>query len=608
MFQVEMFHIKTLRQRFVVYMLLPVALLLWGMGVIGFVYARNAIFTQWEEAAILKLQRLAHHVDMRLAQPKEWVSLYLKLMENNQHPMAGGIDILKELENREGVVAVYLNGDPLSSAAGVGMSGMRSRGQMGRNRQMSGMSGPMGRGRDFTVTEPHYNPDTNNRTVSLLTRAVSENPADSVQIEVVLDFDYLLQDMPYARWWLSQKTFLVDDGGHIFVSTSAVERHKLGETGDPVEVDTLGALRKSDSGTLRGKGHPPLEISGFFKLAEAPWYIAVFAPGEEILRPIISFRNYYFMTLAGFVLVILVLILRVAGQVARSVNQLSLAAGDIARGKFDLALPERSGDEIGTLTRSFNTMATQLKERIDLRQSLDLAKEVQQNLLPAKAPDFPGLDVAGRSVYCDQTGGDYFDYLKGEDALHIIVGDVAGHGISAALLMSSVRASLRQCYCQLDDIGRQVTDLNRNIAMDVGDSGRFVTLFYLAVQPKAGTIRWVRAGHDPGLIYRHVEDRFDELDGPGIALGVDPEWTYSVQKEGGLQAGDIVMLGTDGIWEAFNRDGVMFGKEAVKQILREQRDQPAGVILDSVFDAVASHIGETKIADDMTLIVVKIAA
>ena len=217
-----------------------------------------------------------------------------------------------------------------------------------------------------------------------------------------------------------------------------------------------------------------------------------------------------------------------------------------------------------------------------------------------------GLDIAGRSVYCEETGGDYFDYLEGDDVLHVIVGDVAGHGISAALLMSSVRASLRQCYCQLDNIGRQVTDLNRNIAMDVGKSGRFVTLFYLAVQPKGATIRWVRAGHDPGILYRHSEDRFEELGGSGMALGVDPEWSYAVQKAGGLQAGDIVLLGTDGIWEALDSDGGMFGKEAVKQILREKRDQPADAILDALFEAVASHAGETKIADDMTLVVVKI--
>jgi sigma-B regulation protein RsbU (phosphoserine phosphatase) len=185
---------------------------------------------------------------------------------------------------------------------------------------------------------------------------------------------------------------------------------------------------------------------------------------------------------------------------------------------------------------------------------------------------------------------------------------VAGHGIAAALLMSSVRASLRQCYDSGDPIGAVISDVNRHIAMDVGNSGQFMTLFYLAIDSDRKAMQWVRAGHDPGMLYRNAGDSIENIDGAGLALGVDPEWSYSVQETDGLQAGDIILLGTDGIWEACNGDGIMFGKEAVRQILREQHDRPAGDILNSVFDAVASYAGEAKIADDMTLIVVKIVA
>ena len=602
-----MLRIKTLQQRFVVYMLIPVALLLCVMGGFGFVYARNAILTQWEEAAILKLQRAAHHVDMRLAEPKEWVSLYLKFVEGHPHPSTTRLDILREMEGNEGVVAVYLNGQRLASATGEespGASMMGGSGRMGR--QMGRTSHAMGRGRTFTVTEPRYNPDTDNRTVSLFTRAVSDNPETDLEIEVVLDFEYLLEGMPHTQWWQSQKTFLIDGAGHIFVSTTDPERKQIGETGDPVEIDTLAAMQKSDTGTLRGEGHPPREISGYARLAEAPWYIAVFAPGEEILRPVIHFRNYYFLTLAGFVVIILLLIRRVAGQVARSVNQLSVAAGDIAQGKFDLTLPERTGDEIGLLTRSFNTMAAQLKERDHLLQSLDLAKEVQQNLLPAQSPVVPGLDVAGRSVYCEETGGDYFDYLTNGNGLQLVIGDVAGHGIPSALLMSSVRASLRQRYAAGEDLGAVVSDVNRHITLDVGDSGRFMTLLTLMVDTARREMRWVRAGHDPGLLYRRSQDQFEDLGGPGLVLGVDPGWAYTVQKKDGLQTGDIVLLGTDGVWEALDCDGVMFGKQRICDILRARRDHSAETILDSLFEAVAAHACETKLADDMTLVVAKI--
>ncbi len=605
-----MFHIKTLQQRFVVYMLLPVALLLWGMGAIGFVYARNTLIRQWEEAATLKLQRAAHNVDMRLARPKEWIKLYLAFVEGHHHPMRMRQQILEELKQTEGVVAVNIE-----TLAGENQSDLERQHHFrdkwiapDDSKGMAFMRRQMMAGQQFHVTMPRYDPDTSNRTVSIITKAMADSGDATIQVEVVMDFDFLLNDIAYTGWWQSRKAFLIDTTGNVLISTSSLVREKLGDNGDSLEQDTLDAMRANTSGTLRGSGHPSKEISGFYRLAEAPWYIVVFAPGEEILKPIIRFRNYYFLTLGGFVLVILLLIRRVTGQVARSVNQLSAAAGDIARGQFDLALPERTGDEIGALTHNFNTMAVQLKERVQLRQSLDLAKEVQQNLLPAKAPDFPGLDVAGRSVYCDQTGGDYFDYLDTCQSFQFVVGDVAGHGISAALLMSSVRASLRQCYDSGDDIGAVISDVNRHIAVDVGNSGQFMTLFYLAIDSDRKTMQWVRAGHDPGMLYRLSTDRFEELGGTGIALGVDPEWSFSIQNADNLQGGDIVLLGTDGIWEAFNGDGVMFGKEAVKQMLRENRDQPAGVILNSVFEAVASHAGETKIADDMTLIVVKIAA
>jgi sigma-B regulation protein RsbU (phosphoserine phosphatase) len=605
-----MLKIKTLQQRFVVYMLLPVALLLGGMGTIGFIYARQTLLRQWEESAILRLQRAAHQVDMRLAGPKLSVGIYLSLVRNHRHPERMLRQMLPELERREGVLAVNIIATGGETAEG---SEDRLRNPAGRDagpmvHGMVPMHRQMMSGQRFHISLPRFDPDSSSRTVSILTQADTPESTTGFQVEVVMDFDYLLGGIGDDGWWQRRKAFLVDTSGNVLVGPAADKRERLGRNGNRLEQATLEAITANPSGTVRGPGRPPDEVSGFHRLVEAPWYMVVFAPGEEILRPIIRFRTYYFLILGVFILAILFLVRLVTGGVARSVDQLSVAAGDIARGRFDIVLPERNGDEIGALTHDFNTMAAQLKERVQLRQSLDLAKEVQQNLLPAKAPDFPGLDVAGRSVYCDQTGGDYFDYLDTGQSFQFVVGDVAGHGISAALLMSSVRASLRQCYDSGDDIGAVISDVNRHIAMDVGDSGQFMTLFYLAIDSDRKTMQWVRAGHDPGMLYRHSADRFEELGGTGIALGVDPEWSFSIQTADNLQGGDIVLLGTDGIWEAFNGDGVMFGKAAVKQMLRKNRDQPADVILNSVFEAVASHAGETKIADDMTLIVVKIAA
>ena len=138
-----------------------------------------------------------------------------------------------------------------------------------------------------------------------------------------------------------------------------------------------------------------------------------------------------------------------------------------------------------------------------IKQSLDLAREVQQNLLPHKNPQQKRLDIAGRSIYCDETGGDYYDFISrdsGENGpLAIAIGDVSGHGISSALLMATVRSSLRQRLSQPGDADGIISDVNRQLAQDVEDSGQFMTLFYLMIDPTKKQLQWVRAGHDPAI-------------------------------------------------------------------------------------------------------------
>ena len=120
----------------------------------------------------------------------------------------------------------------------------------------------------------------------------------------------------------------------------------------------------------------------------------------------------------------------------------------VEAGNFKTRVPIHSNDELGALGEHFNQMTVGLQERYRLRRSLDLAKEVQQNLLPKTDPVVAGLDIAGKSIYCDETGGDYFDYLDsselGEQKFAVLVGDVSGHGIPSALLMATARAFIRQ--------------------------------------------------------------------------------------------------------------------------------------------------------------------
>jgi len=243
------------------------------------------------------------------------------------------------------------------------------------------------------------------------------------------------------------------------------------------------------------------------------------------------------------------------------------------------------------------------------KKAVELAGEVQKSLLPKKAPNVPGLDVAGSSVASEIAGGDYFDYLESMDVDHpgltVAVGDISGHGVDAALLMTTARGFLRMRASQPGTPVQVVTEMNRHLAEDLDGSGRFMTLFYLTLDTEGRTARWVRAGHDPAMIYCPVHDAFTELSAEaGLPLGVTRDSLYSEQAND-LLSGQIIAIGTDGIWESRNREGEMFGKTRFKEAVRVHADRSAQEIMDGVFEAVYAFTEGARAEDDITLVIVK---
>jgi sigma-B regulation protein RsbU (phosphoserine phosphatase) len=268
-----------------------------------------------------------------------------------------------------------------------------------------------------------------------------------------------------------------------------------------------------------------------------------------------------------------------------------------------------SNDEIGYTGDAINEMTEGLIERERLQQSLNLAKEVQQNLLPKSNLKVNGFDIAGKSVYCDETGGDYYDFIIIDDVaepkIGVAIGDVSGHGISSALLMATVRSSLRQRASLPGSTARIISDVNRQLVQDVEDSGQFMTLFFLALDTATRQLEWVRAGHDPAMLYDPGSDSFNELNGSGIALGVDAAWIYEDNMKTDFSKDQIIFLSTDGIWEARNKKGKMLGKEPILNAIRQNSSSDATQIIDAIFDILDEFIGEVKIEDDITSVIIK---
>ena len=448
------------------------------------------------------------------------------------------------------------------------------------------------------------------QTVSLVSDLLDKNGQTLGQLAVVLSFEYLLKNVVTSSWWQSNEGFLVDDHGKILTGTFPGKQNELGETNEPLERETLKAIEQRSYGTLLGSGHPPSEVSGFYKLQEAPWTLVMIAPGGKILAPILRFRLYYFITSAVFILLILLLMKFVTGQTVSAIKEVSRAADRIARGEFDQPLPVKTRDEVGHLMRSFNTMMEQLRERIRLKAALDLAMEVQQNLLLKQYNALPGLEIAGCSHYCDETGGDYYDFLevccRDSNQIGLAVGDVSGHGISAALLMASARAFLRCRVTQPGSADDIITDVNRLVTADTRESGHFMTLFYAEIDPSSKTLHWVRAGHDPAFFYDPSSNAIEELRGEGIAIGIDATYTYRQSAKKGLPAGQILLIGTDGIWETLDDSGRMFGKKRLADLIREHASYSSERLIQTIMTALKDFRGSAKQEDDVTLAAVKI--
>jgi len=330
-----------------------------------------------------------------------------------------------------------------------------------------------------------------------------------------------------------------------------------------------------------------------------------------VVTPLIYKEQWLATGIALFAVIVVVILtaLWLSRSMTRPLQVMVDAVHQLAKGDFSARMNLATGDERDLLAQAFNEMVPQLKEMMRMRRGLEMAQEVQQNLLPRAILDLPGLDIAATIVYCYETGGDYFDFFPcGEDCegLGVVVGDVTGHGVAAALLMTTARALLRMRAVQLGTISEVVTSVNQQLTLDTYESGSFMTLFYLAVDQANRSLRWVRAGHDPAIFYDSTTDQFEELLGSGVALGVDKDWHYEGNEKTGLGTGQIIFLGTDGIWETRNIDGEMFGKERLHEIIRSNAQKPAKEIQKEVLVELDKFRGSTVLEDDVTIVVIKV--
>ena len=301
-----------------------------------------------------------------------------------------------------------------------------------------------------------------------------------------------------------------------------------------------------------------------------------------------------------------------AARVSRPLSDLMGAMGEVARGNLSYRAPHLAQEEFGFLADSFNSMTENIerlnhetRETARIRRELEMAREIQLRLFPQELPRIEGFDLFAANQPSLEVSGDYYDVLPwGKDgAMALVLADVSGKGVPAALVMSNIQACLHsQALRPAESLCDWMSALNRQLFENMRP-GTFVTLFFAVLTASNRNLVYVNAGHNPPLLLR-ADHQQQTLEAGGLLAGALPQVEYA-QGEVVLQPGDLLVMYTDGVTEARSPGGEEFGEERFGRLLGEIRDLSAEAIGRRIFEEVRRHTGLESQADDVTLIVLK---
>lgn len=275
-------------------------------------------------------------------------------------------------------------------------------------------------------------------------------------------------------------------------------------------------------------------------------------------------------------------------------------------------LREFTKEDLSLLTVMANIAAIRLEnarlaeieqaERI-LKRDLAQAADIQRGILPDKAPNLPGLDVAGFNKACRTVGGDYYGFFPYPDGRIVLaLGDVSGKGMPAALMVMGLQARLEVLASDPRDLAGLITRLNKITCANC-PSNRFITFFVARIDPGTGELSFANAGHNPPIVVR-ASGEAELLEGGGPVLGILPIAPYS-EERAALAKGDLLVIYSDGVTEATNPAEEEFGEQELIEVVRKHRGEPAEAIVKAVMEAVTQFSAGAPQADDITLIVAR---
>ena len=239
-------------------------------------------------------------------------------------------------------------------------------------------------------------------------------------------------------------------------------------------------------------------------------------------------------------------------------------------------------------------------------RDMEIARQIQISLLPESVPELFGMEIAGRCNSAAHVGGDYYDFFRrSEQTLDLLIADVSGHSVGAALIMAEVRTLLRAQVNSAHSASAILNTLNSQLYDDLTRAELFITMFYAKYNSATGRLNYSNAGHNHPMIRRAGEQSCIELDTEGLIIGVKPSVVFE-ERSIELVSGDVLLFYTDGLTEACDQDGDMFGTERVCTHLGAVTQLPAKEIIDSFYNVIYEFTGSRTLQDDVSIVALKI--
>jgi sigma-B regulation protein RsbU (phosphoserine phosphatase) len=347
---------------------------------------------------------------------------------------------------------------------------------------------------------------------------------------------------------------------------------------------------------------------GYYKYF-APWDWVILGTGYE--KDVFSSRDALRTTLIQVFLSVLfsgiLVVFFIIRQMFKPIQRLTESTREVANGNWDISIDYKGRDEIGTLAQSFNNMVKSLRENARIWHEFNVAREMQARMLPKSFPKLLGFQIDARSMPAQEVGGDFYDFLELDDnRLGIVVGDVSGHGVSAAMVMTAAMSAMRFAAEERQNTAEVLNIVNARLNKDI-QNHMFVALFYGIIAVKERRLHYTNAGQTMPYVWRNGKIMFlpQAQNSDRFPLGIVKATVYE-ELTFDLQPGDILVFYTDGIVDEMNGHYESFGFERLCASIDKHAALATGEMADQIVGELKEYAGNSNFNDDVTLVIIKV--